>query len=58
MKWWDEEVKEAIRLRREAHARYTATKTTAGWEAKDILVARKKIKEMVKKGILKDVPGS
>ena len=27
-----EEVKEAIRTRREAYARYTSSKTTAGWE--------------------------
>ena len=31
VKWWDEEVTEAIRVRREAYARYTSSKTTAGW---------------------------
>ena len=30
VKWWDEEVKEAIGVRREAHARYTSSKNTAG----------------------------
>ena len=30
VKWWDEEVEEAIRVRREAHARYISSKTTAG----------------------------
>ena len=32
VKWRDEEVKEAIRARRKAHARYTSSKTTTGWE--------------------------
>ena len=26
VKWWDEEVKEAIRVKGEAHARYTSSK--------------------------------
>ena len=47
----DEEVKEAIKRKT---ARYTASKTTAGWE--EYATARKKVKEMVeKKGIRKDV---
>ena len=49
VKWWDDEVKEAIRVRREAHARYTSSKTTAGWE--EYAIARKKVEEMVEKGI-------
>ena len=56
VKWWDEEVKEAIRVRRKVHARYTSSKTTSGWE--EYASARKKVKEMVakkKKGIWKDV---
>ena len=54
VKWWDEEVKEAIRVRREAHARYTPNKTTAGWE--EYAIDRNKVKEVVeKKGIWKDV---
>ena len=56
VKWWDEEVKEAIRVRRKAHARYTSSKTTTGWE--EYAMARKKVKEMVekkKRGIWKDV---
>ena len=28
--WWDEEVQEAIRERREAYARHTSAKTMAG----------------------------
>ena len=32
VKWWDEEVKEAITSRRKARARYTSSKTTTGWE--------------------------
>ena len=49
-------MKEAIPVRRKAHARYTSSKTTTGWEEFDI--AGKKVKEMVdkkKKGIRKDV---
>ena len=56
VKWWDEEVKEAIKVRREIHARYSSSKTTAGWE--EYAIARKKVREMVekkKKGIWKDV---
>ena len=37
--WWDEEVKEVIRVRRKAHARHTSNKTTAGWE--EYAIARK-----------------
>ena len=51
----DEEMKEAITVRTKAHARYTSSKTTTGWEEYDI--ARKKAKEMVekkKKGITKN----
>ena len=52
-KWWDEGVREAITVRREAHARHTSSKTTAGWEGNGL--ARKKVNEMVekKKGIWK-----
>ena len=32
VKWWDEGVKKAIGVKREACARYTSNKTTAGWE--------------------------
>ena len=45
VKWWGKEVKEAITLRRKAHARYTSSKTTTGWGEYEI--ARKKVKEMV-----------
>ena len=31
VKWWDEEIKQAIRVRRESHAKYAAGKTDAGW---------------------------
>ena len=44
-KWWDEEVKEVFRVRREAHARQTSRKTAAGSEK----MARKKVKEMAEK---------
>ena len=37
----DEEVKEAIRVRREAHARDTPSNTTAGWE--EYATTRKKV---------------
>ena len=47
VKWWDEELKEAIRVRREAHARCTSRKTTATWE--EDAIARKNVKEMVEK---------
>ncbi|MEP5533687.1 hypothetical protein [Ekhidna sp.] len=30
VKWWDEQVKEAMRVRRKAHARYTSSKTSTG----------------------------
>ena len=30
VKWWDEEVNEAITVRRTAHERYTSSKTTTG----------------------------
>ena len=54
VKWWEEEVKEAIRVRREACARYTSSKTTAGWE--EYATATKKVKMMVEeKGLWKDV---
>ena len=42
---WDEEVKEAIRVRRETYARCTSTKTTAGWEG--YATARNKVKQML-----------
>ena len=32
VKWWDEKVKKALRVRIEPHARYPSLKTTAGWE--------------------------
>ena len=32
VKWWDEEVEEAVRVRTEAHARCISSKTTIGWE--------------------------
>ena len=56
VQWWGEEVKEAIRVRREVYARYTSNKTTAGWE--EYATARKKANEMVeknKKGLWKQV---
>ena len=55
VKWWNEEAKEAVRVAREAHARYISNKTTAGRE--EYGIARKKVKEMVhaKKGICKYV---
>ena len=55
VKWWDDEVKEAIRVRREAHAGYTSNKTTAGWE--EYAIDRNKVKEMVREeeGLSKDV---
>ena len=42
---WEEEVKEAIRVRRETYARYTSTKTTAGWEG--YATARKNVKQIL-----------
>ena len=42
-----------VRLRREAHARYALSKTTAAWE--EYATSRKKLREIVKKGIWKDV---
>ena len=45
VKWWDDEVKEAIRVRREAHARYIGNKKAAGWE--EYAKARKEVKKMV-----------
>ena len=54
VKWLDEEVKEAVRVRREARARCASSKTTAGWEG--YAVATNKVKEMVeKRGVWKDV---
>ena len=52
VKWWDEEVHEAIRVKRKEHARYTLSKTTTGWER--YVIARNKVKELVekKKGII------
>ena len=47
VKWWDEEVKEAIRVRREAHERYIGNKNAAGWE--EYAKARKEVKKMVEK---------
>ena len=41
VKWWDEEVKEAITVRRKARARYTSSKITTGWE--EYAIARKKV---------------
>ena len=45
VQWWDEEAKEAVRVRKEAHVRYTSRKSTAGW--KGYATARKKVKEVV-----------
>ena len=42
VKSWDEEVKGAIRVRREVYARYTSTKTTAARE--EYATARKNVK--------------
>ena len=39
VKWWDEEVNKASRVRKETYARYTSNKTTAGWE--EYVAARK-----------------
>ena len=47
VKWRDDELKEAIRIRREAHARYIASKNAAGW--KEYAKARKDVKKMVEK---------
>ncbi|CAM9963467.1 unnamed protein product, partial [Sphacelaria rigidula] len=56
VKRWDDEVKEAIRVRREAHARWISSKTTTGWE--EHTEARKEVKRMVhlrKKEVWEDV---
>ena len=56
VKWWDEEVKEAVRVWREAHARFISIKTTAGWE--EYTKNRKVVKSMVekkKKGVWENV---
>ena len=45
VKWWDEELKEAITSRRKPHARYTSSKSTTGWE--EYTIARKKVKYMI-----------
>ena len=47
VKWWDGEVEEAIRVRREAHARCSSSKTTAGWE--ECTQARRVVKNVVRK---------
>ena len=47
VKWWDDEVKEAIRVRREAHARYISSKNAVGWE--EYAKARKEVKKIVVK---------
>ena len=51
VKGWDEEVKEAIRVRRETHTRCLSSKSTVGWE--EYAKARKAVKKIVgkKKGI-------
>ena len=46
VKWWDEKVNGAIRVRRKAHARHASSKATTGWE--EYAIARKKIKEMAR----------
>ena len=56
VKWWDEEVKEAIRVRREIHTRYLSSKSTVGWE--EYAEARNAVKKMVekkKKGVWEEV---
>ena len=45
VQWWDEEVKEAIRVRGEAHARWMSNKSTVGWE--EYTKARKEVIQMV-----------
>ncbi|MEP5536837.1 hypothetical protein, partial [Ekhidna sp.] len=47
VKWWDEQVKEAIRARRKAHVRYTSRTTSTGWE--EYAIARKKVVDTVEK---------
>jgi len=47
VKRWDEEANEAMGVRRKAPARYTSSKTTAGWEDYATAMNRKKLKEMV-----------
>ena len=48
-------MREAIRVRNKAHARYTSSKTTTGWE--EYPIARNKVEEIVeeKKGEWKNV---
>ena len=46
VKWWDE-VKEAIRARRETHTRCLSSKSTVGWE--EYAEARNAVKKMVEK---------
>ena len=56
VKWWDEEVKEAIRVRRETHTKCLSSESTVGWE--EYAEARKAVKKMVekkKKGVWEDV---
>ena len=57
VKWWDEEVKEAIRVRRETHTKCLSSESTVGWE--EYAEARNAVKKMVekkkKKGVWEDV---
>ena len=56
VKWWDEEVKEAIRVRRETHTKCLSSESTVGWE--EYAEARHAVKKMVekkKKGVWEDV---
>ena len=47
VKRWDEEVKEAIRVRRETHTRCLPNKSTVGWE--EYAEARTAVKKMIEK---------
>lgn len=56
VKWWDGKVKEATRVRREAHARFIPSQTMIGWE--ECTKSRKGVKRVVKKkkrGVREDV---
>lgn len=47
VKWGDEEVKEAKRVRRETHGRCISSRSTVGWE--ELTQAREEGKMIVKK---------
>lgn len=53
LKWWHEETKEVMRIRKEARARFISSETTTGWEVE--LKGCKRMRRRKEKEMWEDV---